>query len=98
METAMTKSKTIAVALAALTLAVTMAATGGQAQAKGWGKGVGFGVGIAAGALIAGAAASSYYGGPAYVAEPDYRECRYVQRVNAYGYVRTVRVCDVVPY
>ncbi len=80
-------TKTIAIALTALTLA---AATNTQAQAgsNGWA----IGAGIAAGALIAGAAAANAYG-PIYVG-PEYRSCRYVQRFDAWGNVRTVRVCD----
>lgn len=93
METAMTKSKTIAAALAALTLATAIAATSGSAEARPR-FGVGLGIGIAAGALIGIAAASA---GPRYVSEPVY-ECRYVERVNRWGYVRVVKVCDVAPY
>jgi hypothetical protein len=95
METAMTKSKTIAAALAALTLATTFTAIGGQAQAgphfghHGWG----IGAGIVAGTLIGAAAASSnvYYDDTAY-------SCRYVGRYDRWGNLRTVKVCDVVPY
>lgn len=92
----MTKSKTIAAALAALTLATTFTAIGGQAQAHShWGhNGWGIGAGFAAGTLIGIAAASS---GPAYVA-PGYAECRYVGRYDRWGNMRTVRVCDVEPY
>ncbi len=87
----MTKSKTIAATLVAL----TFTAIGGQAQAHphfghhGWGIGAGF----AAGALIGAAAVSSsnYYA-------PGYRECRLVDRMDRWGYVHTVKVCDVVPY
>lgn len=89
--------KFTAAALTALTLISTLAATSGQAQAKSWGTGLG--VGIAAGALIGAAAASNsygYYGAPAYVVEPSYRECRRVARFDAWGnYIRSVRVCDV---
>lgn len=88
--------KTIAAALTALTLVTTLAATSGQAQAKSWGTGLG--IGIAAGAVIGAAAAShsyGYYGAPAYVVEPGYRECRRVARYDAWGnYIRSVRVCD----
>ena len=91
----MTKSKTIASALAALTLATTFTAIGGQAQAgphfghHGWG----IGAGIVAGTLIGAAAASSnaYYDDTAY-------SCRYVGRYDRWGNLRTVKVCDVVPY
>jgi hypothetical protein len=92
METTMTKSKTFAAALAALTLATAFAATSGQAQAHShWGPGLG--VGFAAGALIGAAAASSngYYA-------PVYRECRLVDRLDRWGNVRTIKVCDVAPY
>jgi len=92
MEPAMTKSKTIAAALAALTLATTFTAIGGEAQARPrWGWGVG--AGIAAGVLIGAAAASnsSYY-------ERGYRECRYVDRMDRWGNLYTVKVCDVAPY
>ena len=88
----MTKSKTIAAALAALTLATTFTAIGGQAQAHphfGWG---GVGIGFAAGTLIGAAAVSSY----SYA--PGYTECRYVGRYDRWGNLHTVKVCDVVPY
>lgn len=91
----MTKSKTIAAALAALTLATTFTAIGGQAQAgphfgHGWG---GLGIGFAAGTLIGAAVASSntYYDDTAY-------SCRYVGRYDRWGNLRTVKVCDVIPY
>lgn len=93
----MTKSKTLAAALAALTLTAAIAATSGQAQAHPR-FGVGLGIGFAAGALIGAAAASNAYAGPSYVVEPGYAQCRYVERVNRFGYVRVVKVCDVVPY
>ena len=92
----MTKSKstikTIAAALAALTLATTFMTFGHEAQARPrWGWGVG--AGIAAGALIGIAAASnsSYYA-------PGYRECRYVDRMDRWGNLYTIKVCDVAPY
>ena len=86
----MTKSKMIAAALAALTLATTFTAFGGEAQARPR-FGAGLGIGLAAGALIGAAAVSnSYY-------EPGYRECRYVDRLDRWGNVRTIKVCDV-PY
>lgn len=91
----MTKSKIITGALAALTLATAIAASSGEAQARprwGW-----IGAGVAAGALIGAAAASSAYAGPAYYG-PGYRECRFVTRYDAYGYPRTIKICDVVPY
>jgi len=89
-----TKSKTIAAAIAALTLATTFTAIGGQAQAHShWGRGWGIGAGFAAGALIGAAAVSNSY----YYA-PGYRECRYVDRLDRWGNVRTIKVCDVAPY
>lgn len=90
----MTKSETIAAALAALTLATTFTAIGGQAAAhphfghNGWAIGAGF----AAGALTGAAAASSY----SYA--PGYTESRYVGRYDRWGNLPTVKVCDVVPY
>jgi hypothetical protein len=96
METAMTKSKsatkTIAAALAAITLATTFTAIGGEAQARPR-FGAGLGIGLAAGALIGAAAVSNSY----YYA-PGYRECRYVERYDRWGNLRTVRVCEVAPY
>jgi hypothetical protein len=87
-KTSLTKSKTIAAALAALTLATTFTAIGGEAQAR-----PRFGIGLAAGALIGIAAASnsSYYA-------PGYRECSYVDRLDRWGNLYTVKVCDVAPY
>ncbi len=89
----MTKSKTIAAAIAALTLATTFTAIGGQAQAAphfghhGWG----LGAGIVAGTLIGAAAASNaYYDG--------YTECHYVRRYDRWGNLYRVKVCDVAPY
>ena len=86
----MIKSKTFAAALAALTLATTFAATSGQAQAHShWGRGLG--IGIAAGALIGAAVVSNSY---AY----GYRECRFVDRMDRWGNIRTIKICDVAPY
>ena len=89
----MTKSKTIAAALAALTLATTFTAIGGEAQAKPI-FGPGLGIGFAAGALIGAAAvsANSYY------AAPRYDECRFVNRVDRWGNVYAVKICDIDPY
>jgi hypothetical protein len=83
----MTKSKTIAVAL---TLAATFA-TSGQAQAHSrWYPGLG--IGFTAGTLIGTAAVSNSYAN-------GYRECRYADRLDSWGYMRTIKVCDdVVPY
>jgi hypothetical protein len=89
METAMTKSKITAAALAALTLAGSLAITSGTAQAHShWGRGVG--IGFAAGALIGAAAVSSAYATPVYVAP----SCRLVERYDRWGNVRLIRVCD----
>jgi len=50
------------------------------------------GAGIVAGTLIGAAAASNaYYDDTAYA-------CRYVGRYDRWGNLRTVKVCDVVPY
>jgi len=94
MEHAMTK--TIAAALAAVTLATALTVAGGEAQARPR-FGAGLGIGLAAGALI-GIAASNAYAGPAYVVEPGYRDCRYVERYDRWGNVRMVEICDVGPY
>jgi len=68
---AMTKTKIISAAFAALTLATTFTAVGGQAQAHPhFGHGWGIGAGFAAGALLGAAAASN----AAYA--PGYTECR----------------------
>ena len=90
----MTKSKTIAAALAALTVAASLTFANGEAQAHHAHWGPGIGLGFAAGALIGAAAASSAYATPAY----GYADCRYVQRYDRWGNLRTVRVCDVDPY
>jgi hypothetical protein len=89
----MTKSKSIAAALAALALATTFTAIGGEAQAKPK-FGPGLGIGFAAGALIGAAAvsANSYY------VAPGYDECRFVNRVDRWGNVYTVKICEVDPY
>jgi hypothetical protein len=97
MEPAMTKLKTLAAAaIAAVTLATALTARS-EAQARPR-FGTALGIGIAAGALIGMAAASSAYAGPAYVVEPGYRECRYVERYDRWGNIRMVKICDVVPY
>jgi len=90
----MTKSKTIAAALATLTLATAFTAIGGQAQAHSHRFGPGLGIGFAAGALIGAAAVSSN----SYYYAPGYTECRFVNRVDGWGNVRTVKICDVAPY
>ncbi len=67
--------KKIAIALATV---ATIAAMSAPAEARGGRNAAAIGFGIAAGALAAGAAASSYnnsynyYGGPAYYSEPAY--------------------------
>jgi len=89
----MTKTKTIAAALAALTLATTFTAIGGQAQAHPhFGHGWGIGAGFVAGTLIGAAATSNAY------YAPGYTECHYVNRYDRWGNLRTVKVCEVVPY
>jgi hypothetical protein len=87
----MTKSKTIAAALAAITLATTFTAIGGEAQARPR-FGAGLGIGLAAGALIGAAVASNAYAEPAY----GTAECRYAERFDRWGNLRMVKVCD--PY
>lgn len=82
--------KTVAAALAALTLATTFTAIGSEAQAR---PRFGVGLGIATGLLIGAAVASSSY----YYA-PGYRECRYVERMDRWGNLRMIRVCEVAPY
>jgi len=51
---------------------------------------------VALGCALVGIAASSAYASP--VIDPGYRECRYVERFDRWGNVRTIKVCDVVPY
>jgi hypothetical protein len=85
----MTKSKIFAAALAALTLATAFAATNDQAQAKPY-YGPGLGIGFAAGALIGAAAVSSN----SYYYAPGYRECRFVDRLDRWGNIRTIQICD----
>lgn len=81
----MFKTKLAAAAFAAITLAAAM--TSNQAQAGWHGGGAALGLGIIAGAAVGAAAASSY---PYY---PAYR-CRYVERVDRWGNLRTYKVCD----
>jgi hypothetical protein len=88
MEPAMTKSKTIASALAALTLAAALTASSGQAQAHPHHHfGPALGIGLAVGTLIGVAAASNAY------AEPVY-DCRYVERYDRWGHIHLIKVCD----
>ena len=82
----MTKTKIAAAALAVLTIATASVATSSQALA--WKAGPAIGLGIVAGAAIGAAAASNYYyDGP-------YYRCRYVERVDRWGNIRTIKVCD----
>jgi hypothetical protein len=96
METTMTKSfktKTLAAALAVMTLGTAMIANSSDAQARPR-HGAALGIGLAVGALVGAAAASSAYAGPTYVAPAYYgSNCRWEERVNRWGYVRTVKVC-----
>jgi hypothetical protein len=86
------KTKTLAAALAAVTLGTALIATSGAEARPRFGAGLG--VGLAVGALVGAAASTSAYAapGPVYVAEPSYR-CHWEDRVNRWGYVRTVKVC-----
>lgn len=92
------KTKIAAIAVAAMTLGLAMTAHSDPAEAgHRWRTGIG--IGLAAGALIGVAAAANVYSGPAYsgpayVVEPGYRDCRYVQRFNAWGQPRMIRVCS----
>ncbi len=89
----MTKSKTIAAAIAAFTLAAAFTAIGGQAQAHPhFGHGWGIGAGFVAGTLVGAAAASNAY------YAPSYTECHYVGRYDRWGNFYRVKVCDVAPY
>jgi hypothetical protein len=89
----MTKSKTIAAAIAALTVAASLTAFNGQAQAHHFHHGWGLGAGIVAGTLIGAAAAFN-----AYYDEPGYAECHSVRRYDRWGNLYRAKVCDVVPY
>ncbi len=85
----MTKSKTIAAALAAFTLAASLAVTSGQAQAHPkFGKALG--IGLAVGTAIGVAAASNRYAVPVYVDG----ECRYIERYDHWGRLRVFKVCE----
>ncbi len=86
------KTKSFAAALAAVTLGAALIATSGAEARPRFGAGLG--VGLAVGALVGAAAASSAYAAPVYVAEPGYGyRCHFEDRVNRWGYVRTVKVC-----
>ncbi|MCK1713293.1 MULTISPECIES: hypothetical protein [unclassified Bradyrhizobium] len=82
------KTKTAAVALAALTLAGSVVATTSQTEAKPLGLGWGVGAGIATAAIVGTAIAASndpYYG---------YHRCGWVAQYNAFGqYIGRVRSC-----
>lgn len=93
----LTKSltKSLTAALAAITLFGALAASSSESQARPR-HGAALGFGIVAGTLIGAAIASNAYAGPAYVVEPEYRECRYVERYNRWGHLRVVKVCS--PY
>jgi hypothetical protein len=96
MTQSLTKSKkTLTAALAAVTLVAAIAASSSESQARPR-FGTALGIGIVAGTLIGVAAASNAYAGPAYVVEPGYGDCRYVERYNRWGHLRVVKVCD--PY
>lgn len=86
------KTKSFATALAAVTLGTALIATSGAEARPRFGAGLG--VGLAVGALVGAAAVSNAYAapGPVYVSEPVYR-CHWEDRVNRWGYVRTVKVC-----
>jgi zinc transporter ZupT len=86
----MTKSKTIAAAFAALATAFAVTSSPAEAHSH-WGPGIG--LGFAAGALIGAAAVSSN----SYYYAPGYSECRFVNRLDRWGNVRTIKVCDA-PY
>jgi hypothetical protein len=87
METAMTKSRNLISALAALTLGGALAVSAGQAQAKPHHIGPAVGFGFAVGTMIGIAAANAAY------AEPVY-ECRYVERYDRWGHLHVFKVCD----
>jgi hypothetical protein len=94
MEPAMTQfKKTLTATLAALTLITAIAASTSESQARPR-HGAALGFGIVAGTLIGAAIASNAYAGPGYVVEPEYRECRYVERYNRWGHLRVVKVCS----
>ena len=98
METAMTQTltktkKTMTAVLAALTLVAAVAASSSESQARPR-YGTAIGIGLVAGTLIGVAAASNAYAGPGYVVEPEYRECRFVERYNRWGHLRVVKVCS----
>jgi hypothetical protein len=87
METAMTQSRTLISALAALTLAGALTVASGQAQAKPHHIGPAVGIGLAVGTMIGIAAAANAY------AEPVY-ECRYIERYDRWGNLHVFKVCD----
>lgn len=83
-------TKIAAGSLAALTLVAAVATTSTPAEARG--RGWGIAAGVAAGALIAGAAASHAYGG--YYVAPGYAPCKFVPRYDYWGnYMGSKKVC-----
>ena len=86
-------TKSLTATLAALTLVTAIAATTSESQARPR-HGAALGIGIVAGTLIGAAIASNAYAGPGYVVEPEYRECRYVERYNRWGHRRVVKICS----
>jgi hypothetical protein len=86
------KTKIAALALGALTIAGAVSTTTNQAEAQ-WRRG-GLGFGIAAGFIAGAAIASAASARPVYVTG-GYRRCGWVNQIDAYGFVRSVRVCNV---
>ena len=82
----MTKTTTIAAALAAITLVTALTASTAEARPR---FGVGLGIGLAAGAVV-GAAAASTYGGPVYVCQ----SWHYQRSYDRWGNVYVTKVCD----
>jgi hypothetical protein len=81
METSMSISKSLAVAVAAIAL---VAASPVQAKPK-----LGKGLAILGAAIVVGTAIAASR------ARADEEDCRVVERVNKYGEVRLVRVCEI---
>ena len=53
---------------------------------------------VAAGTLIGAAAIPKSSAGSAYLVDHGYDECRFVDRYDRWGHVRTSKICEVVPY
>jgi hypothetical protein len=87
MEPSMTKSRTLAAALAALTMAAALTVSSGQAQAHSHRIATAAGIGFAFGALAGATVARPYYVEPVY-------ECHYERRINRWGRVRLIKVCS----